>query len=561
MNRVAFAAAAVVVLALAAWLAFDEPAAPADSARPAAGRRAEEDAGAAPTKLEPLEAPTAQRDSRDSAREAIDVAEEARSSRGAARARLSGELRSADGGEPPREASIVLLLPGGRRTAEYDGATARFVFDDLDPGEWPLQIRAKGFHDFGEVVRLARGEATEDNYKLWPLNWILVRAVTEQGEPYGWIAHRLGLSAANVFEEGFKVWAANEPPADELAWPSEPPLEPGGAFSRTSPHHERLSYEARDVARVRRNASRSMWIALAFHGRFFGWAHIAPEVNVAQFEIAAEDITSQFGSLALCAVDAVNEAPLSDAHASLDAEVSGLRHPDTSNITCDEAGCFLVRPLVPGEYDLALHAPGRADHYQRIKLHPGERLELGKIALDYAPQLEIRVVDQQGQPVLARVQLGAWRAGALIEDCVTPRAVVTGDGGLTSVAMPNVKTVVRAQRLGFSQAGYLVSNGFTGAAIVLFDPDSRATRLELRVPETRTITVLPPAERGAATELRVLCSFEVAVDRALLDEKREFDFRLALGAYNAVLLDSAQVELARFPFEVSSAGSTRIELQ
>lgn len=559
MKRIALVAATVLALVLAAWLAFDDAAPIADSARPAAERTAESDASAAPPRLEAVDAASAQADAHSPEREAIEVAAQPRFSFGPARSRLVGELRNAAGGEPPREADVSLLLPSGRRTATYDSANARFEFDDLDPGEWPLQIRAKGFHDLDEVVALGRGATTEDNFKLWPLNWILVRAVTEDGQPYGWIAHRLGLGPSAVFEGGFQVWATTEAPADELGWPSTPPLEAGGDFSSASTHYERLSFDTRDVARVRRNGSGSMWIALAFHGRFFGWAHIPPQVNVAQFEIAAQDITSQFGSLSFCAVDATSKAPLLDARASLEAEVSGLRRDDTSDLVCDDLGCFIARPLVPGEYDLAVRAPGRGEHHQRVKLHPGERLELGKIELDFAQQLEIRVLDEEGQPVLALVQLGAWRAGAMIEDCVTPRASTTGDGGRIEVAMPTSRTVVRAQRLGFAQSGQLAPHQ-VGEAVVQFDPDSRATRLEIRMTPTQHAVVVAPAESGAATELRVLNAFQIGLQRTLLDRSRECSCSLAPGAYYAVLLDSAQVELARYPFDVSIGGLRRIEL-
>ncbi len=565
MKRVAWIAAAAIALALALWLAFEGEPTSDGSPRPSASARPSAAAiGATSPPANPDSPISGAQDSRSelaaSERAAIDVEARPAEQPEALNGKLVLRLATAAGGPAPGSAAMTLQLPSGKRTVRAEGDLSRVEIERIEPGEWPLAVRASGFHDVDLVVAIGSNTPSELTLKLWPLDWVLVRAVTTAGEPYTEVARRLGLAPAQMFEQGFQVWTAIDAPPDMLNWPQTPPLANGASFSRISLHYGRDDFDLRDIARVKRASPGPVWIALAFHRRFFGWAQLAPGVNVAQFELAAEDITEQFGSLSFRVVDAGSGAPLRDARGSLDAEVAGLRRPDTSNFGPDDLGGFSARPLLPGEYDLTVDAPRRGEHYQRVRIQAGERLDLGELALDFAEQLVIRVVDESGQPALAHVQLGAWRAGAPVEDCVTPRAWVTGDGGGVSVPMPSGKVVLRAERMNFDTGGRLWTDR-VGAAFAVFDPASRATEVEIRFAFLRRAVLVPPPERGSATQLRVLASFEIGVAQRSLDTERPLDFALATGRYTAALLDDNDNVLRRYPFEVTAALNEPIALQ
>jgi hypothetical protein len=557
MKRVLILAAIVGVAALLWWQLGERPAAEEGAARPQAERTAENGRTATTPELDVgIEG---------EATGEASVREEAESARLASRpasnsnrdAAFVGQLVNAERGgkvDPPRDGVEVLFSKAERRErAEFDSESASFRIAGLAGGEWQLEIRAKGFHELRTSVRIDAKKPSEDTFKLWPATWIVVRAKTLDGAPYGEIARRLGLEPADLFEEGFRVWRSSTPPENDATWPATPPLEPDGDFSRASPHYERQRMDARDVARVRREAGATTWLALAFHSRFCGWAEVPGNVNAVEFELAAEDVTEQFGSLEFCAVDAHSEAPLADARAWLNAEVSGLRRPDTDKLAADELGCFSAKPLLPGEYDFAVTAPGRAEHHQRIQIAPGERVDLGEIALELAQQLEIHVVDENGAPAQVLVQLGAWRAGAWIEHCITPHASTTDGDGLVRVSMPSVKTVVSAQPIQRLPDGRAQPDPRRGAAVTTFDPSSRATRLEIALPKLHAVGLVLPNAVESAVWLRVLDEFEIAVARQRVAAEA-FRFQLAAGQWRAQLVDAFDAELARYSFRVPPGG-------
>ncbi len=565
MKRIALAAAAVVALALALWFAFDSDAPSSASARPSAQPFA-----ASPTPQSSAPTPSAEQLSDASnepaaspeapQREAIESAPSTAEPSDTRKGKLIVRLSNGAGGPAPHAGTITVALPSGKRTARIEGDGARVEFERVEPGEWPVTIRASGFHDHELVAQVAWYVPSEVNLKLWPVDWVLVRAVTTLGEPYTEISRRLGVPPAALFEGGFQVWTSIDAPVDLLSYPATPPLERGEAFSRVSHLQANNDFDLRDIARVKRVSSGPVWIALAFHQRFFGWAQLAANVNVAQFELADEDITAQFGSLAFRVVEPGGGASVRDARASLDAEQRGLSRADTSDLRPDELGGFAARRLLPGEYELTVDAPRRGEHRQRVQIHVGEQLDLGEIALDFAEQLVIRVLDPVGQPTLARVQLGEWRAGARVEDCIRARAWVTGDGGSASVPMPSGKIVLRAERMSFDTGGRIWSNG-VGAAVAVFDPATRATEVELRLTNVRLALLVPPPERGSATQLRVLDRFEIGVAQRALDTERPLEFTLAPGSYAAALLDEEEHVVARYPFEVKAGVNEPIALQ
>ncbi len=545
--------AVLVGVAALLWILFGErPATNESAARPEAAREVEADRVAPELELEE-EAAT---------REPSVEREEAKSSPRAnsasprAPAHYVGKLVNGAGGDPPRKGVEVRFELGERRErAEFDAETASFRANALVPGQWKLEIRAEGFHELRTSVRID-AEPSEDTFKLWPTTWIVVRAKTLDGAPYGALATALGLEPADVFEEGFRVWRSSAPPENEETWPATPPLAPDASFSRASSHYERHRMDARDVARVRREAGATTWIALAFHSRFCGWAEVPGNVNAVEFELAAADVTDQLGSLEFCAVDAHSEAPLPDARGWLNAEVSGLRRPDTDKLRADELGCFSVKPLLPGEYDFAVTAPGRAEHLQRILIAPGQRVDLGEIPLELAQPLEIHVVDENGAPAQVMVQLGAWRAGAWVEDCVTPHAFTTDGKGLVRVSMPAVKTVVSAQPLAPPPAGRGRPDPRGRATVTVFDPSSRATRLDIALEKLHAVELVLPNAIESAVTVRVLDEFEIAIARQK-SSKGSYSFLLAEGEWRAQFVDAFDAELARYSFRVPPGGPQR----
>jgi len=551
-NRVLIALAIALVLGAAWWL-FADSASPAGDAagpsrraeRPAAQRSVEVDAPLDDTSA--AEPETSQRES------APTQPAEARSPTAKAGATLRGFLVDGSTGERVQgQVEVLVSLASDRYAAEFDPATSEFVVTGLTQGKWVVSIRAAKFHSLLTTFTVKPGTGEEvENYKLWPKGWIVVRVNTTEHEPYGALAQKLGMEVEDVFEGGFRVWRASSPPADLDNMPAIAPLARGGELSLVSPHYDG-NVNANEVARVRRSENGPTWIALAFHSHFFGWAELPSGIDAVDYEMALENVIAQLGSLTFCVVDSQSEAAIVDAEAHLDAETSGLRRKDTDNLAIDPNGCFTAKPLLPGEYDLAITAPNRGEHRQRVLIGPGQRLDLGEIELDFAAPLEIHVVDENGQPVLAVIQIGPWRPGERVGDCITPRAWTTDRGGVEQVPTPTVKSVVRVCRLHFGE-GTQPRIEQERSAFALFDPASRETRLDIALPKYFTCELDPPTSDVAISQVRIFSSFELELARHGI-RRGSISFELPTGDYRAQLLDAAGAEIASYEFHVPASG-------
>lgn len=468
-------------------------------------------------------------------------------------ATLRGFVVDGSTGEPLHERTEVLVsLANERYAADFDLQRGEFVVSGLAHGAWSVAVRAPGFHPLltTTVITQPSGEDVQA-YKLWPKGWVVVRVNTPERQPYGELARKLGMEVEDVFEGGFRVWRSSIVPTDLDVLPASSPLVRGAELSLVSPHYD-SNDNANEVARVRRSGDGPTWIALAFHSHFFGWAEVPSDVGAVDYEMALEDVVAQLGSLSFCVVDAQSEAAIVDAQAHLDAEVSGLRRKDTDDLAIDPNGCFAAKPLLPGEYDLAITAPNRGEHRQRVLLGPGQRLDLGEIELDFAAPLEIRVVDEQGQPVVALVQLGPWRPGARVDECITPRAWSTGDDGVERVPTPTVKSVVRVCRLHVAP-GTPPQVDQEHSAFALFEPASRVQRLDLTLPKYFACKLDAPASDRTIAQVRIFNAFDLEIARHGV-RSSSITFELPAGDYRAQLLDATEAELAVYDFNVPTGG-------
>lgn len=452
------------------------------------------------------------------------------------------------------QAQAGLSRDGVRVDLRFDPRRNALAARGVASGAWTLEVRARGFHEHSQSVEIDAARSLRRRIGLWPASWVLVRAVTSSGEPYGAIAQALSLDPAAVFEGGFQMWVSTSQPQDELNWPSSEPAFRNAQSSFVSPHYERGHVDPRDVARFQRPSEPVFWVALAFHRHFFGWARVSGGTNVVQFELAREDVLSQFASVRFCAVDALSETPLADARASLDAELAGLRRPDTGELVALTPGCFHARPLIPGEYDLTLSAPGRAELRERVRVGPGEELDLGELALDLSAPLTIRVFDEQGAPTSALVQTGAWRSGALLEESITPRAHVAHDG-VVEVAMPSARTVIFARGLRpGSSAQPATPTAFE--ALVVYDPEPGVYAVELTLvrPAPVTLRLLPEYDSNVR-QIEIWSEHAVVLRRVALSRALELDLELPPGSYQARLLDPHGLEAGVRDFKLPREGA------
>lgn len=409
-----------------------------------------------------------------------------------------------------------------------------------------MTAEARGFAPLAVELDLTnRSGRIEEALELWPLDWLAVRVRTGDGRPFGALAAELGLEIEDVFEAGFRLWQSDVPPRDAAELPAEAPMRQGGAFRPASPHYD--SYQEPDVvARLRREPGAASWIALAFHERFLGWRHAPAGASEVVFALDLDRVESQFASLDLHVVDRRTKAPIPGARVHLDAEVSGLRRADTDEVEADDEGRVRVAPLIPGEYDLAVTADGASEHRQRLVVLPGTRLDLGDVELEFAPPLEVRVTDARGNPLAALLQLGPYRRGARVQDCVSPRAWTTNRDGTERIPSPAVPTIVLASRFERGDGRFVLG---ASSSLVLLDPDRLPPRVEIVVRDPVRVEIDATALGDAVAAAWTEDALGIVIDEDEL-ESGSTGANLQPGPYRVRIVDAAGAELGARDFEV-----------
>lgn len=461
---------------------------------------------------------------------------------------LVGELRNGSGANFTADEiaafRIVLRQSAAVVECSCEAGAPQFRSAPLDRRVWDVEITGSTIHPLRTRVDITRATSeVAQVFTVYPMSrWLLVRATTRDRAPYTEIARELGLEVEDVFEAGFRLWVADTAPADPEAMPELPPTQEFHV-EFTSPHYD-SNYDLSVVARVQRSWKQVVWVGLAFHDAFLGWGEAPPELDELEFTLTADDVRSQFASLALRVVDVKTQLPIDAAHAHLDAEVSGLRRADTNDVAVDGDGRAEFKPLIPGEYDLLVGAPDHSELRQRVVLTAGQRLDLGNLGLDFAPPIEIHVVDEAGQPMRAILQLGPYRKGVSIEDCVSPRAWATNSDGSERVPAPSVPTVVRAQAGAFGEV-----ERYREVAFAVLDPERLPPRVEMVIRKPLERKLSAPSLPDGATRAKILNELEIVIDEPRVNA-RAVRVSLAPGHYRALFLNNVGAEFASYEFDV-----------
>lgn len=444
--------------------------------------------------------------------------------------------------------SIVLSRDQERRCFEAASLETVFRAETLSTGAWCVEIQAEGYLPLRTTTEInATSGLVSERYVMWPENWVRVRVITTDGRPYSDLARELGFDSGQVFEEGFRVWRAPSLPEAAAQWPATLAV-PGraDAWISSSTHHR--SEEPRTVAVVRRFPVGSTWVAVAFHSHFLGWQEAPPGADAVAFEMTLDKLEAQLGALRGRVVDPISRAAIVDARARLVCAVGQRNRADTVNPPIDPLSGFSVQSLLPGEYDLTISAPDRAERSQHIVIEPGRELDLGDLELDVAPPLEIRVFDQQGKPVRAQIQFGEWRPGASVWDCVTNDAVYTDDAGVLRRSTPASKVVARisAQK---PNSGDNPQYDTFAPAYILLEPSPSAQHVEVAIPSYFDCELeLPPGIPDEVT-VHIVNSLELIVATGPYVE-------LPAGVFRALLLDGEAKQLGTHEFTVPRDGPT-----
>jgi len=181
------------------------------------------------------------------------------------------------------------------------------------------------------------------------------------------------------------------------------------------------------------------------------------------------------------------------------ADTSAHRRADQENVPTREDGSVEFTRIVPGRYELTVER-GAALYQDRIDIAGGEQRDLGIVRLPDGVPLQIRVVDERGEPQQAWLEIGPFEAGKNVRDLYPPMLhEMTQDRLGVKLPMPARISIVRAQQVNpdsFTPSGRM-------SASVRIDPahppsgevrlvilDEARVHLICKLPDARTLQLL-----------------------------------------------------------------------
>lgn len=479
----------------------------------------------------------------DGARSAV-AGEAASGAESAARAGDGECTLSLDFADPGGDA---LTVPSGTLRASWSGGTREFelraahtcVLALLPAAAVTIEVAADGLRHRPQTFELrAENPATEERVVLWPEAWIAVVVLDERGRAFTALAADRSVDPRRWFVQAFDVRARRAPPV---------PGDDGPDADPPSRFHEPHSYQAYELpgsaaGSLRRLDAGPHWVGLELFGALVEWQHLPADASEVTFTLDAGAIDLHLAALGLRVVDA-RGAALAGARVTLKADTSAHRRKDQMQVQSGPDGRVDFVGVVPGEYELLVESAS-ALHQQRFWLATGERRELGNVALANGRPIALRVVDEEGRPAQAWIEVGPLQPGARAEDLYPPNLHRRTDGdGRFELQLPSAPSIVRATGVDPYRGG---QSDHRSASFAVDPERPPAGEIVLVVAEPRALTFDVAGDLGA--RLEVLDGLGVIAADCERSESGFESVKLPPGDYEARLLDTDGVELARQAF-------------
>ena len=424
-----------------------------------------------------------------------------------------------------------------------------------------LSVTAAGFRHLARELDLQRAELTRkrgeivERIYLWPTEWIAIRVLTPENEPFEELSAALGLDSKHLFVDAFEARACLDPSSAESWQQAE-------EDPRLATWHKPHLYQSWSLPggcvgslQILCTPRPPLWVGLRVLGEPLGVELLSPGQQEVVFRLNAQSLRGRLARLELRAVDAASRLPLPEARLTLKADTSAHRRPDQADVRATADGRLVLEHIVPGRYELYL-THGEVAHQQRIELAAGERIDLGDVLLGSASAVLVRTVDKNGAPTSAFIEVAPYVREASAEELYPPNLWRLAQGDYR-LPMPTVVSIVRAR--GWDAHGHHTTGALSlGVLLDPAHPPAGALELVVMDPHMVRFGALPVA----AVALQVLDELELVVaSRATTDRVGEElrGIELIPGRYRARLRAQDGALVREIPFVVAH-GPTKIAL-
>jgi hypothetical protein len=314
----------------------------------------------------------------------------------------------------------------------------------LPRGEYRLTAEADGHRHVAETLRVGDRPRpmTEERLIFWPEDWIPIIVRTPDDRSFHALAEDLGLHPKRFFDQAFTVQVSSVPiPESGRIVPQSKRL---ATFRR--PGGYQVTAIGDDVAgSLELHEYPPFWVGLWIHGGFYEARLLNPGDTQLVFTLDQAALDKRFASVTATLVDRDSGRGVREASATLKAERSAHRHRDLRNRSPDDTGRITFRRVIPGGHELTV-TRGANLAQRRFKVGPGENVDLGEIQLAAGPGIRMRVVDSDGEPAQAIVELAPFEPGRRVSKLYHPNLWrVTKPDGSYDLPLPDRPSIVRCR--------------------------------------------------------------------------------------------------------------------
>jgi hypothetical protein len=303
---------------------------------------------------------------------------------------------------PIAEAHVSFTDRLGERIYGSTGSEGHYSVSGLRTGNWFVEASAKGFLSAETWMQFEdRAPRVQRDFQLERIDRLIVRLVTSDGRPF------FEVERENPGNRVFWItpMATKEPPTDVFQVNTGDWLHRFGAGRHEYPAP---TSPPGAIAALEILEPRPVYVSLLLYQEVLATQLVSEGQSEVVFVLDLDDAARHLAELELTVLDAETGAPLADALANFQMS-AGMGQVKKS----DPQGRIVLKGRAPGRYDFFVRAEGHSSERLWIEIPPGAKVDR-TLALPVGARIQGRVVDENGQPFAAEIELGpAPRPGEL----------------------------------------------------------------------------------------------------------------------------------------------------
>jgi hypothetical protein len=422
----------------------------------------------------------------------------------------------------------------------FDGVDVESIaFSGVRRERYELRVEAAGYTHRPRALDFSVDQpdsiSLTERVTLWPEGWIPVVVRTYDGRPFRELAADIGWESKRLFVNAFELRVSS---VLAVSGDSLPPIEPGLATWRPAPGWQAVELPGSIAGSLELHSAPPLWVGLWVHGRVHEGRVLKPGDTQIVFGVDLAALEAGMASVTCKVVDRDSRAPVTDVSATIKADISAHRRHDLSKQAADSEGTLHFKRVIPGRHELTILREGQIVQ-RRFELATGEALDLGEVEIGSGPGLPVRVVDDEGKPMRAWVELGPFEKGRHVEELYHPNLHRTTDSnGLYELPVPDRLSVLRVRPL--FKKGTTRGNPPVSSRNYLIDPDQLPAELVVIALEPADLRVEPRTTWVEGQHVTYEDEHGLVIDMAPGESTGRLDVDLVPGDYTARRWDGSR---------------------